>query len=472
VPEAYSIDGRSFAFQAEIADRIQAGNYVSIEVTSGQYLLGQVLELVPVAGESFSTPRVQGTGALVNAGEPFVDARLSPANADLITDSLGLDSGLTIGQLTDDPDSPASLKPQGFSRHTFVCGQSGSGKTYTTGVILERLLHETSLPIVILDPNSDYTRLRELRPQEQITEDDAMYRKIEDRHRAVAAGIEVLGGTGSGLRVWLGNLNPRQQATILGLDPLEDAAAVSEALSIVEELGGSRYNPEQVIKAAEARGNTVSQRLALRIKNLRLDRMSLWANDEHPAVTDLVGHVWGEDWRAAVFDLGSVDSRVERSILSAAVVGHIWDRRHERKPLLLVIDEAHNVCPRDPDEPNLALSTEHLISIAGEGRKYGIYLMLATQRPEKIHENVLSQCDNLVLMRINSRSDIDQLTRAFSAVPPALIQRSDRFGLGEGLAYGKIAPNPLLFETGKRITPEGGQDVPTDWVGTIPSPRV
>jgi len=141
--------------------------------------------------------------------------------------------------------------------------------------------------------------------------------------------------------------------------------------------------------------------------------------------------------------------------------------KKEGRRVCLVIDEAHNVCPQDPDDSHLALSTEHLIAIAGEGRKYGIYLMLATQRPEKIHKNVLSQCDNLVLMRINSRSDIDELTRAFSAVPPALIQRSDRFGLGEGLAYGRIAPNALLFETGKRITPDGGQDVPTSWIEGI-----
>jgi len=44
-------------------------------------------------------------------------------------------------------------------RHTLLRGQSGSGKTYSLGVILERLLIETDLRLVILDPNSDFVRL-------------------------------------------------------------------------------------------------------------------------------------------------------------------------------------------------------------------------------------------------------------------------------------------------------------------------
>src|SRR4029077_14504724 len=51
----------------------------------------------------------------------------------------------------------------GCDSHSFLCGQSGSGKTYALGVLLEQLLLETSLRIVVLDPNSDFTRIGELR---------------------------------------------------------------------------------------------------------------------------------------------------------------------------------------------------------------------------------------------------------------------------------------------------------------------
>ena len=58
---------------------------------------------------------------------------------------------------------PFELDAAGFGRHTFLCGQSGSGKTYSLGILLEQLLMETSLRVVVLDPNSDYVRLAQLR---------------------------------------------------------------------------------------------------------------------------------------------------------------------------------------------------------------------------------------------------------------------------------------------------------------------
>ena len=60
-------------------------------------------------------------------------------------------------------DVPGLADAGGFNRHTFLCGQSGSGKTYSLGVILEQLLTETDLRIVVLDPNSDFVRLGEVR---------------------------------------------------------------------------------------------------------------------------------------------------------------------------------------------------------------------------------------------------------------------------------------------------------------------
>ena len=57
-----------------------------------------------------------------------------------------------------------------------------------------------------------------------------------------------------------------------------------------------------------------------------------------------------------------------------------------------MIDEAQNVCPAESADPLAALATEDAIRIAGEGRKFGLYLIVVTQRPQKIHENVLSEC--------------------------------------------------------------------------------
>ena len=52
--------------------------------------------------------------------------------------------------------------------------------------------------------------------------------------------------------------------------------------------------------------------------------------------------------RCVVIDLSSLPSREEQSLIAAAVLGDLWRRRQERRPVLIVIDEAHNVCPAEP----------------------------------------------------------------------------------------------------------------------------
>lgn len=177
--------------------------------------------------------------------------------------------------------------------------------------------------------------------------------------------------------------------------------------------------------------------------------------------------VHDESVRCVVIDLGSLPTRDEQSLVATVVLGDLWRHRAERRPVLIVIDEAHNVCPAEPLDALAALASERAIRIAAEGRKFGLYLLVSTQRPQKIPQNVLSQADNLVLLRLNSLADAAFAQDVFSFVPPGLIQRSATFRQGEGLIAGKISPEPALLRFGARISEEGGADVPATWA----SPR-
>lgn len=72
---------------------------------------------------------------------------------------------LTIGASIENPDQAVELRADKFNRHTFWCGQSGSGKTYALGVVLEQLLLHTELPLLVLDPNADFIRMTEIRAE-------------------------------------------------------------------------------------------------------------------------------------------------------------------------------------------------------------------------------------------------------------------------------------------------------------------
>lgn len=393
---ATSIDGRLFAFQVSLHGlEFQPGSYVALE--DGQSVrLGQVLGL---------------------------ELALAPGVP------LGLDGGA-------------------FGRHTFLCGQSGSGKTYSLGVVLERLLLETELRIVVLDPNSDFVRLHELRPD--AARDDAQ------RFGARLEGIAVRRAR-QGLSLRFPELDPQLQAAILRLDPIADREEYTELLALVE--GVESLSLERLQRLSQE-GSDGARRLLGRAHNLvGVYGWDIWAGaDGHSLTADLTTGP-----RCVVIDLGSLATREEQALGAAAVLGELWDRRAAREPVLIVIDEAHNVCPAEPADAVTALATEHAIRIAAEGRKYGLYLLVSTQRPQKVHENVLSQCDNILLMRMNALADLAFIRDMFSFVPRGMLNRAMEFRKGESLAAGQFAPHPALVRIGPRITAEGGGDVRSDW---------
>lgn len=469
--DAFSFDGRTVEFTVDFDTAAPLGGYMEIDPAGGGTLLAQVVERRAEGDESARSIAgiAQVIGSLAADGtigrggvEPFASGTVRPASAEVIQRHLDSawpgDATLDIGRMGRDPDAPpARLRARGFSRHTFLCGQSGSGKTYTLGVVLEQLLVHSTLPVVVLDPNSDHVHLGEVDPAAVDGPDgDPFARRLAE----IGADVHVFGnGRDLTMRVHFGGLPLDQQATVLRLDPLRDPEEYRAFLSVVGAFGDTRYNVDDLVAAAAARDDAGARRLQARIENLRLSEAAIWAHQGDPGLAEQLP----DSWRGVVLDLGSLPSPRDRIVMATAAVAWTWERRHLREPVLLVIDEAHNVCPAKPMDADQAMATDLLVAIAGEGRKYGIHLLLATQRPQKLHENVLSQCDNLLLMRMNSSKDIDVLAEVFSHVPAELIGQASGFGMGEGLAAGPITSEPVMFATGRRYTPEGGSDVPAVW---------
>jgi hypothetical protein len=476
LPLATSLDGRRFTFQASLyALQLQVGGYAVLD-DGGVPRLGQVLAIeldqqrgaeltLPPTAEGAPEARTEVHYRYARGEGVVIDGDLAPFHDALIRVATETEvqawqqrhaqphAMLWLGDLALAAGVPCLADARGFSRHTFLCGQSGSGKTYSLGVILERLLIETDLRVVVLDPNSDFVRLDQLR-----SDADPV---LAGRYQQAAHGVAVYSAHAGGdrrLRLHAAEVDPAAQAAALRLDPIADrdeyAALVGfltgENTPTMEDLDGSKL-PE-------------AHRLRLRLANLGVDRYTVWARGEAGSVLDAVHD---ESVRCVVVDLGSLPTREEQSLVAAMVLGDLWRRRAERRPVLIVIDEAHNVCPAEPPDPLVALATDHAVRIAAEGRKFGLYLLVSTQRPQKIPENVLSQADNLVLLRLNSLADAAFAQAVFSFVPPGLIQRSATFRQGEGLIAGKISPEPALLRFGARISEEGGADVPATWA----SPR-
>ena len=460
-PLATSIDGRRFTYLVSPDGLdVATGGYAVLEHQSGNRVCQVTsVELATDGGQGAGRARVEGR-ILGGAAGPFHEARARAARPDEVAawfDELRPPrASLAVGSLGFAPELPLALDAGAFDRHTFLCGQSGSGKTYALGTILERLLVETSLRILVLDPNSDFVRLGELR-------EDAPG-DVRDRYAAAAAGVTVRrsGAPGSDrLHVRFRDFDATEQAAVLRLDPIADRdeyAALVEAVENAQLLTGAG-SVKETVDRMWAHPDPLHS-LAVRARNLRVDRWEVWSGNDGGSLEDLVQPAGP---RCVVADLGSLATREEQAVAAESLLAALWRRRAVREPMLIVIDEAHNVCPGRAEDPLTEMATEHAVRIAGEGRKFGLVLLVSTQRPQKVHENVVSQCDNLVLMRMNSRSDLAALSEVFSFVPPSLLGLATDFRQGEAVVAGKLVPNPTLGRFGPRWSVEGGSDIPSDW---------
>jgi hypothetical protein len=492
---------------------IPVGSYVALRLQNGGEYLGQVvtkevsvrqgaeigIELDPSLnallpeGISFSSSHTyplqrryaHGSGVILGKldrggylpttnEDSFQSADLTPASGPLVAQYLAPEGRATldIGRtLYTEGHVRATLRAEGFDRHTFLCGQSGSGKTFALGVILERLLLETDLKIIILDPNSDFVRLDRIRTLADVNRTRSSelspegYEDLSERFRRVAPKLKVMRPApyaedySSLLRIRFSDLERHEQGLVLGMDPLRDREEFNAYWRAIEGLSGERYSLSQVRETVVRQFSEETRQLGLRIENLGVADWSLWCSADEPSLVDVLD----EDWRCLVIDSGTLASPAEQSIVAAAVLGHLWRQRHRRQPILIVADEAHNICPQEPADNLEAAATSHAIKIAGEGRKFGRYLLVSTQRPSKIHANVLSQCDNLVLMKMNSASDLAHISQIFSQAPATFLDQSPHFAQGESLLAGKLVRNPTFGGFEGRFSEEGGTDVATSW---------
>jgi len=346
LPLATSVDGRRFRFQSSIEGlALRLGGYVALE-GDGDAPLGQLrsLEAAEVdmgqvglppgegddaAGQARLPIRLaRGEGVVLETGAgPFHDRLLRPARPEEVAGWLERTSPararLEIGTLPLAGDEPVSLDAGGFDRHTFLCGQSGSGKSYSLGLMLEQLLLRTTLKVVILDPNSDVVHLAETRDGA----DPALAGAWGDVARGIA--VRSAGAGAERIRLRFAELGQEATGALLQLDPIADREEYSTLASLLAD-GQARS-----LAAFAGDERPEVRRLAMRIDNLGAERYSVWARGEPGTVLDDLDD---PAVRCLVVDLGSLPTREEQSLVAASVLRGLWERRARREPVLAVID--------------------------------------------------------------------------------------------------------------------------------------
>jgi uncharacterized protein len=138
-----------------------------------------------------------------------------------------------------------------------------------------------------------------------------------------------------------------------------------------------------------------------------------------------------------------------------------WTERSKRHPIALMCDEAHLYIPeRASADSSDAVSVQIFERIAKEGRKYGIGLVVISQRPSEVNRTVLSQCSNVIAMRLTNGDDQAVIKRL---LPDSLGSFGDLLPVldtGEALVVGDASLLPTRVRVSKPSQEPDSQTVP------------
>ena len=159
----------------------------------------------------------------------------------------------------------------------------------------------------------------------------------------------------------------------------------------------------------------------------------------------------GADKPISVFDLSAIPSAVLddlvgallRILYDAAFWGRMLPVGGRNRPLLIVLEEAHAYLGKQADSATKGRAARAARRIAKEGRKYGVGLMLVSQRPSEIDDTVLSQCGTLFALRLTNESDRGQVSTASSDNLKGLFGMLPVLRTGEALIVGEAVNLPV-----------------------------
>lgn len=155
---------------------------------------------------------------------------------------------------------------------------------------------------------------------------------------------------------------------------------------------------------------------------------------------------FGHGLPLVILDLSAIPSEIMQTI-SGCILKIIYDALYwgqntlvggKKQPLLVVLDEAHAYLKAGED----SISSRTVQAIAKEGRKYGVGMLLVTQRPSELDETVLSQCGSIVALRMTNTRDKGHVSAAMQDELREMADVLSSLRTGEAIVSGEAVRIP------------------------------
>lgn len=363
-----------------------------------------------------------------------------------------------IGTLSQDASVLATISVEEMiSKHFAILGSTGSGKSSASSLVLHKIQEAMpELRILILDPHNEYSRgFRDTAETLDINSFELPHWlfQLEEFCEVLFRGSPVSPEERDAMRdlipaAKLLYLQHQEGVSIRKTARMANVTAdspvpyrISDLTAVIDEQIGQLESPidRSVLKSLKGRIDSLSND-----PRFRFMFSTLMVTDNAAETLGKIFRIPANGKPVCVLHMADIPSEVVSSLVSVIcrLAFDLTLSSNGRLKVLIVCEEAHRYIPEDKSL-GFAPTRQAIARIAKEGRKYGIYLCIITQRPGELDPTILSQCSTVFALRLSNEADQDIVRGAIPSSSASTISFLSSIGNREAIAFGEGISTPM-----------------------------
>ncbi len=351
---------------------------------------------------------------------------------------------------------------QMLGQHTAILGSTGTGKSCTVASVLHNIVERGAKKkkaawspiIIVLDPHNEYGRAFKGMHTRLSTDEGSLF--LPHWLMNLDETVALIFGRSKHISTQDINVVKRSlwqireraaQAIKVRVSDITIDSPIPYTLEVLKE----NLESWRVTKDTEQERSAYDSVMGLVNVLQRDSRLNFltqdWGQGKADPIGDVLSQFVGDGPPVRIVDLSGVPDEVAG--LTSGVIARmlfnfkLWQSGEEREkqPILLVCEEAHRYVP-DRGEAQYASAQEAIRRLAKEGRKYGIGIMLVSQRPSELEATVLSQCNSWLIHRITNETDLSQIRAILPDTVKEMAKRVTELRRQEAFFVGQAATMP------------------------------
>ncbi len=426
---------------------------------------------VLVLGTTGSDPALTRLTPLTYPVRPSAEVLYPPAESvrKLLTgdDDPTKEPKLLIGSLIARNDVPVHLGArQVVSRHLAILAMTGGGKTVAARRVVSALI-EHRYPLVIFDPHGDYLGFQERQSAFPGTTVKVFYPVVHVSPETVDVIGELVEKMGQ--RLTSPQLDFFNTVVTMSVPPPGGEPAltyIARLIGTATSLMEKRQSKDKDVDGAVANMLPASMNAVIRslrfvrgnLEQMERNNERLRSQDrfkqagiqftEMPSPTDAPDDIV-RPGQVSVFYLAGFD-HLNQSAIVSMVMEALFQHRSKLTgvipPFQAVVEEAHNFIPSRQEGTDSTPSLATLRKVITEGRKFGTGLIIISQRPSRLDETTLAQCNSFLVLRLVNPRDKSFVRSVMENLTEQDANVLQTFGPGQGIVSGQAVRFPLLVQ--------------------------